>query len=321
MSKKKGLQIPFFGKKKESQPPAKVPQKKQPEIKIDVDNPMSILAGMAATGNLPLEQMEKLMDLRDRMEAQKAEKAYYQALSKFQRECPEIKKTIPAYDKFGNIRYYYANLDSIIMQVKNCLSENHLSYTFKYKPLQKEEKKQRWNDKAKKYEEYTLHFIEIICDIHHIEGHTESTSIEVPTDESPYMSDIQRIGSTHSYGNRYAFCGALGITSGDEDNDGNIPDKTKKQDHLNDTDKNRAIFHYAIIGLLAGKVFTDSDREKFKTIYKAGGFKTIQDYQRNYKQTMEEKQRRENSEKSKNVKPSNEREQKPLDEIFGVQNG
>jgi hypothetical protein len=287
MSKKKGL-LPFFRKKKEGQPPSPV-RKKQPEIiNIDVDNPMSILAGMAATGNLPLEQMEKLMNLRDRMEADKAKKEFLKAKSDFQADCPIIEKTKSGW----NNNYKYAPFEAIIKQIKNILKSYGFSYTFHQKQTEKN--------------------IEVTCTLYHISGHEEKTSLTAPWDDSGGKNVIQSIGSTVTYLKRYTLLDILGIGTADSDDDG----KSYPESFVKDIEYNRKVFHYAIIGLLAGKVFGDPDREKFKAIYKAGGFKTIQDYQRNYNQTMKEKQRRENSEKSKNVKPSNKREQKQPSKLF-----
>jgi hypothetical protein len=149
---------------------------------------------------LPIETMQKLLDMRTQLKAEYAREEFYKSLSKFQKECPEIKKTKIVYNKDGKtVRYKYAPLESIIEQVKEPLEANGFSYTIK----------------TKQGEGY----LTTICEAHHIAGHTESTEITVPISKDGYMADIQQVGSSMTYSKRYSFCNQWGIMTGDEDND------------------------------------------------------------------------------------------------------
>jgi hypothetical protein len=260
-----GLQITFPG------------ESAQKEVSI-----VQILAG-AVKDKTQLEVIEKLIDLKNKEEDRQARKAYFKALAKFQAECPPIEKKKGAKNNDGSERYKYAELDSIKNQVQKYLSANGFSYTMKYEPSEKTKTYKEYNKYTKTTEEKTLYYIFVTCEIHHSEGHTEPTKMEVPVDNTPYMSDIQKIGSTHTYGNRYTFCGALGITSGDEDTDGNT-------DTHKDDPEIMKLYRFAIVGLLSLDVFSDEDKKQFKTAVK--NLKTVADYKTYYEMTLQKKEKR-----------------------------
>ena len=195
-----------------------LPAKKMVTTEIKTD-PGSLLQQAIKSG-IAISELKELLNIYKEWEAGKAEKRYFEALAGFQGACPEIKKTTKVLNKDGTLRYKYTKIDSIIKQIKGCLTQNGLSYTMKYEPSEKTKKVKEYNKYAKKEEEKTIYYMFVICEVHHIDGHTEKTPIEVPMDTSPYMTNIQQVGSTHTYGNRYAICGAFGIVTADEDDDG-----------------------------------------------------------------------------------------------------
>jgi len=167
---------------------------------------------------LPIETMQKLLDMRTQLKAEYAREEFYKSLSKFQKECPEVKKTKTVLNKDRvSIRYKYAPLESIIEQVKEPLERNGFSYTIKTKQGEG--------------------FLTTICEAHHVAGHTETTEITVPVARNDFMADIQQVGSSMTYSKRYSFCNAFGIMTGDEDNDAVPPsaDNQKPNTHFNDS--------------------------------------------------------------------------------------
>ena len=149
---------------------------------------------------LSVDVLERLLDMRDRINAEAAKQAYYAALGQFQASCPPISKTRKVKDKNGAVRYSYATLDDIVKQVSDKLQENGLSYTIK--TIQKDG------------------FIEATCEVHHNSGHTESSTFPVPIAIDGFMNDAQKAGSAMMYAKRYAFCNAFGIMTSDQDDDG-----------------------------------------------------------------------------------------------------
>lgn len=166
------------------------------------------LIAMAIDKNVPVETLEKLLTMRRELKAEAAKEAYFQALKAFQAELPVIEKTKGVKNKSGNIVYKYAPLDSIVTQVRGFLAKHGFSYNIT--TAQAEGK------------------LTASCVSHHIAGHSETTSIEVPVG-SDYMTAQQEVGSARTFSMRYAFCNAFGIMTGDEDDDGNAPGRPEKK--------------------------------------------------------------------------------------------
>lgn len=171
-----------------------------------VTNSPSKLIELAISTNADIEKLEKLMALQERWEAKEAKKAFYQALSNFQRECPVIKKNrtvdFTSKDGRGRTNYNYANLASIEEQIKEPMAKYGLSKTFK-------------QDHSKS--------IEVTCCISHVDGHSECVSMHSNSDTTGNKNSIQAIGSAVTYLQRYTLLSALGITTADEDKDGAAP--------------------------------------------------------------------------------------------------
>src|SRR5258708_15654040 len=150
--------------------------------------------------NAPVETMERMFSLREKIKAEQAREAFTAAMSAFQSECPVIVKDKSVMNKDGkSVRYSYAPLDSIVSQIRDILGKHGLSYSVE---TLNEEK-----------------FITAICKITHVLGHSETSSFKVPIDTEGYMSAPQKYASALTFAKRYAFCNALGILTGDEDTD------------------------------------------------------------------------------------------------------
>jgi len=154
----------------------------------------------------PVETMEKVLALRDKLKKEYAKEQFDLAMAGFQDECPVIKKNKQVMEKTGNkVRYSYAPLDDIVAQVKKALSNNGFSYSVKVKT----------DDKL----------LTVICISTHKLGHSEESEFAVPLGTEQYMSDVQKYGARLTFAKRYAFCNAFGIMTGDGDNDGSVVDK------------------------------------------------------------------------------------------------
>ena len=174
----------------------KVIVKSRPREETQVDTFIS----QAIKGNLPVETMERLFSLREKVKAEQAKEAYTEALANFQANCPIIVKTKKVMNKDGRtVRYTYAPLDTIIEQIKKPLADNRFSYTWTVK-----------NAEGK---------ITAIAKITHKLGHSETSDFTVPIDLEGYMTAPQKVASSLTFAKRYALCDALGISTGDEDTD------------------------------------------------------------------------------------------------------
>lgn len=152
---------------------------------------------------LPVETMERLFALREKVKAEYAKEQFIEAMSKFQGVCPIIEKDKAVNDKNGVLRYKYAQLDSIVEQVKKPISENNFSYDFITEDIV----------------EGTEKFIKITCNVTHSAGHSKPSSIKIPIGAEAFMTDVQKYGARITFGKRYTFCNAFGIITGDEDVD------------------------------------------------------------------------------------------------------
>lgn len=170
--------------------------------------PENLLA-IAVKKGASVEQLEKLMDLQERWQKQVSQKAFLEAMSKFQADCPELKKTkrVKYTTKSGQtIDYGYAPLSSIAKQIKLPLKECGLSY--------------RWESEEKESK------IHITCVASHLEGHSEKATMSAGKDTSGGKNEIQQISSSHTYMQRYTLIEVFGITTADEDVDGQVDEKT-----------------------------------------------------------------------------------------------
>ncbi len=153
----------------------------------------------AISKGLPVETMEKLFNLREKVKAEYAKEEFMKAMANFQKNCPVIEKKQEVKDKQSVVRYKFANLGDIVEQVKKPLGDNNLSYDFITEDLKDQ--------------------LKITCTVTHALGHSKSSSFQIPIGTEAYMTDVQKYGARVTFAKRYAFCNALGILTGDEDTD------------------------------------------------------------------------------------------------------
>ncbi len=152
---------------------------------------------MAVAGNADLEKLEKLLALQERYEANEARKAYHAAMAEFKANPPDIEK-----DKtvaYGNTKYNHATLANVTSKINAALSKHGLSAS--------------WSTKQNGT-------IDVTCKITHVKGHSEETTISAPADKSGSKNDIQAIGSTITYLQRYTLLALTGLATHEADDDG-----------------------------------------------------------------------------------------------------
>lgn len=157
------------------------------------------LLEVAINKGADVETLERLMALREKINAEKAREAFVEALASFQEECPKLEKTKVVNNKDGTERYRYAPLDSILDAIKDHLKKHDLSYS--------------WNMKNEES------LIAATAKITHKLGHSETSEFSIPIDASAYMTAPQKYASSQTFAKRYALCNALGIYTAEEDTD------------------------------------------------------------------------------------------------------
>jgi tetratricopeptide (TPR) repeat protein len=168
----------------------------------------SQLLGMAIEKGLDITTLERLMDLQERWEKNKARAAFFEAKARFQGLVPEIPKLKQGYG------YLYAPLGDIERAIGGSLGQCGLSKT--------------WNQIEGNGD------ITMTCVITHILGHSESSSIgPVKWDlleRTERMNGLQHRAAVISYLHRYTLISALGIATADEDTDGENGKKKREKD-------------------------------------------------------------------------------------------
>lgn len=147
-----------------------------------------------------IDKLEKLMNLQERYNTEQAKKEFAEALSGFQSELGPIIKR-----KQGH-NCKYADLDDIAQQIRPILDKHRLAYSFS--------------------QDQDNTGIFVTCTVRHQSGYSESNRMGAPFDTSGGKNNIQAIASSVTYLRRYTLTGALGITTGEDDNDGGKPSYT-----------------------------------------------------------------------------------------------
>lgn len=160
-------------------------------------SPMAIMT-MAINQGADLSQLEKMMDLQTRWEANEAKKAYIKAMAAFKANPPKIEKDRKV--SYNKTNYSHASLGNVTEKINSGLGAHGLSAA--------------WAT------EQSGTAIKITCTITHMLGHSESTSLTAPADTSGAKNNIQAIGSTISYLQRYTLLSLTGLATQDQDNDG-----------------------------------------------------------------------------------------------------
>lgn len=177
-------------------------------VKRPKETSVDTFISQALASNTPVETMEKLFALREKVKAEQAKEAFVQALATFQSECPVIEKTKKVLNKNSTtVRYMFAPIDSIVKQIQKPLAKAGLSYTWQVK-----------NEPG---------LVTATAKVTHILGHSEESSFQIPIDTEGFMTAPQKVASALTFAKRYSLCNALGISTGDEDTDATDVNKDK----------------------------------------------------------------------------------------------
>ena len=172
-----------------------------------VEPPQSPIMQLAAMVQIPDSKIDtaglkELLAVQIAWEANEAKKAYVVAMAAFKADPPKIIK-----DK-DNAQYnsQYASLANVTESINSSLSKQGLSASWLTG-----QKENGWP--------------EVTCTITHVQGHSESTSLSAPPDESGKKNPIQRIISTVSYLQRATLLALTGLATYEQDDDGNAAGK------------------------------------------------------------------------------------------------
>jgi hypothetical protein len=161
-------------------------------------HPDNLLA-MALQQGASLEQLERLMALKERHEANEARKAYTSAITAFKKNPPTIIK-----DKkvaFSGTEYNHATLGNVVRQIIAGLAEHDISHSWSTQQLEGGQ-------------------VAVTCTLTHAMGHSESVTLQSSKDDSGKKNNIQALGSAITYLQRYTLLSITGLATEEQDDDG-----------------------------------------------------------------------------------------------------
>ena len=199
---------------------------------------------LAVDRGVSVDTLERLVALKERVDARSAAAEFNVALGEFQAECPAILKTSTAKvtTKSGSeYAYKYAELDQIARVTRPLLQKHGLAYS--------------WDS------EMAGDKIVCTCILRHVAGHKETARFVCPTDTSSAMSSQQRHAAALTYARRQSLIQVLGLTTTDKDTDGASEQKVseeqihKIEEWLADSGADRARFLSYMRATAVGEIF------------------------------------------------------------------
>lgn len=154
---------------------------------------LSMVARAAADPNVDIDKLERLMAMQREAVNRQAMVEYNTALTALQSELPSIGERGDA-----NGRYKFALWEDINTAIKPILNRHGFALSFRI-------------DSPKD--------ITVTGVLSHRNGHSEQTSITLPSDSSGNKNAVQAVASSVSYGKRYTASALLNLTSHGEDDD------------------------------------------------------------------------------------------------------
>ena len=202
-----------------------------PELKRDAGGEVQMseagaLVSQAMRQGLSVEHIQALIDMKNAEEDRAAKKLYIAAMARFKAKCPIIKKGKRVFyqplDKATNqpkgppVEYNHVDLGILVGTLAPLMSEEGLSH--RWIPLREQER------------------IKVQCWFAHEGGHEEMVAeLFAPPDQSGGKNNLQAMGSTLSYLQRYTFGAGAGLGFVEDDDgrgfsgqsEGHDPDATK----------------------------------------------------------------------------------------------
>lgn len=161
---------------------------------------MSVIERAALNPNVDIDKMERLLEMQERVMARQAKAAYTTALAAMQPDLPIIGEKGKILNGNKQVQSTYALWEDINEAIKPVLAKHGFALSFRTDMPDGK--------------------VSVTGILAHSEGHSEETTITLPIDGSGSKNNVQGVGSSVSYGKRYAAGALLNLTSRGEDDDG-----------------------------------------------------------------------------------------------------
>ena len=165
---------------------------------LPADPMVSMIERMATDPNSDLSKLERMLQMKETLDAQNAKAAFDAAFSKASAQFPDI----PLRGENKHQKTRYALLKDILSGVRPILSAHGLALSFSTEVDEK--------------------FVTVTAELSHEGGHSKRNSIPLPRDTGAGRNAVQAVGSSQTYGQRYTAQAILGLSLGDDtEDDGN----------------------------------------------------------------------------------------------------
>lgn len=162
---------------------------------------ISMIERVALNPNAGIDTLERLLAMKERIEAREAEKSFNVALAAMATELPEIEERGAIKNNAGQVQSTYALWEDIQEVIKPILQRFGFSLRFR----------SGIHDDGRPT---------VTGVLSHVDGHTDQTTLVLPIDSSGAKNNVQGLGSSTSYGQRYTAKLLLNLTSRGADDDG-----------------------------------------------------------------------------------------------------
>lgn len=166
---------------------------------------------LATNPDVDVAKLERLIEMQERILKYNAKAEFEAAFAQMQGELPEITERGEIKVDGGEVRSKYARFEDIIEVVRPILQRHGFTLRFRNETLANGQ-------------------LKIIGVLSHRSGHSDEDSFECPPDVSGKKNNIQAMGSTRSYGQRYTTISLLNIVSRGADDDGKKAGQKAPQD-------------------------------------------------------------------------------------------
>lgn len=200
--------------------------------------PMEML-NTALTRGADVAVLERLMGLQERWEANQARKAFDAAIAQAKGEIGPIVRNAK-----GHNEKRYADFSAIARTVDPILTKHGLTYRFRTEQGDR---------------------IQVTCILSHKDGHSETTTLAGPADKSGAKNDIQAIGSTLTYLQRYSLIQMLGLATSNDDDGRSAAPTADASDLRAEGERIAKEDGFAALGLWWTKTLSAADRKALGT--------------------------------------------------------
>ena len=179
----------------------------RPLAPAPASNPYMAMVQTAMDSGRGIEQLDRLLDLQLKWDAEQARRAWVAAMAAFKADpiVIEKRKLVEFTTRDGDTTSYrHATLADVVDAVVAGMGRHGLSH--------------RWDVKQETGQ------VAVTCTVTHRDGHSESVTMQAAPDASGEKNSIQQVASAVTYLQRYTLMAATGVAAKDMDDDGRHAD-------------------------------------------------------------------------------------------------